>query len=287
VIVATAGHVDHGKTSLVRSLTGVDTDRLEEEKRRGMSIELGFAYADLGAVGAPPVGFVDVPGHERFVRNMLAGVAAIDFALLVIAADDGPMPQTREHLAILQLLGVSQGAVALTKIDRVDAARRMEVEHEIAALLVPTALAGAPIFPLVATTGEGVPALRQHLAAVGEAIARRSGAGNFRLAVDRAFSIAGAGVVVTGAVFSGTARVGDSLVVSPQGTAVRLRGIHAQNRPAEMARAGDRCALNLAGAELKLEDLARGDWIVAVRAHAPTRRFDARLQVLEIGRAHV
>src|SRR5450631_1458432 len=154
MIVGTAGHVDHGKTSLVRALTGVDTDRLDEEKRRGMSIDLGFAYAEFGA--ALRVGFVDVPGHERFIRNMLAGVACIDMVLLVVAADDGPMPQTLEHLAILELLGVRRGAVALTKIDRVSAERAAEVERSIGALLAPGPLDGSPVFPLVATSGAGV-----------------------------------------------------------------------------------------------------------------------------------
>ncbi len=277
--IATAGHVDHGKTSLVRALTHVDTDRLAEEKRRGLSIDLGFAYADFGT--GTPIGFVDVPGHERFVRNMLAGVACIDLALLVIAADDGPMPQTLEHLAILELLGVPRAAVALTKIDRVDAARHAQAQAEVTQLLASGAFAGAPIFPLIATDGTGVPALRQHLvdAARSEATQLAAGAG-FRLAVDRSFAIDGAGRVVTGAVLSGTVRIGDAVIVSPAGTAARVRSLHAQGRPAKQAVAGERCALNLAGGELRHALPKRGDWIVVPALHAPTQRFDAEVRWL-------
>ncbi len=277
MIVATAGHVDHGKTSLIKALTGVETDRLEEEKRRGMSIDLGFAYADYG--GDTPIGFVDVPGHERFVRNMLAGVAAIDFALLVIAADDGPMPQTTEHLAILDLLGVSQGAVALTKIDRVAPERIIQVQGEIAALLAPTGLRTAQLFPVDTVTGKGIGLLRDHLAAVHRATAVRPATGNFRLAVDRCFTLAGTGLVVTGAVLSGTAQIGDRVIVSPHGFSARVRGIHALGQPAAQARAGQRCALNLAGTDLKRIDIARGDWLVAPDAHAPTTRIDVQVRV--------
>jgi selenocysteine-specific elongation factor len=276
MIVATAGHVDHGKTSLVKALTGIDTDRLEEEKRRGMSIDLGFAYADFGG---SPIGFVDVPGHEKFVRNMLAGVAAIDFALLIVAADDGPMPQTVEHLAILDLLGVSHGAVALTKIDRVPQERVAQARAEIAALLAPTALRNASVFPVVAMTGEGVDSLREHLAAVHRTFRERPTNGNFRMAVDRCFSLPGTGLVVTGAVFSGSARVNDQVMISPHGIAVRLRGIHAMNQPAELAGPGQRCALNLAGMDLKRIDIVRGDWIVAPAAHAPSARIDVQVSV--------
>jgi selenocysteine-specific translation elongation factor len=171
MIVATAGHIDHGKTSLVRALTGVDADRLPEEKRRGLTIDLGFAYLPLpdGTI----LGFVDVPGHEKFVRNMLAGVGGIDFGLLVVAADDGVMPQTREHLAILDLLQVPRGAVAITKVDRVPEERRRAVENEVAALLKPTVLAEAPLFPLSSTTGAGVPELAAHLTRTARASRRR------------------------------------------------------------------------------------------------------------------
>jgi selenocysteine-specific elongation factor len=278
MIVATAGHVDHGKTTLVKALTGTDTDRLAEEKRRGMSIDLGFAYADFGS--ETPIGFVDVPGHERFLRNMLAGVAAVDFALLVVAADDGPMPQTREHVAILDLLGIEQGAVAITKIDRVSAERLAEVRVEVAALLAKSALQGAPVFPIATPSGEGLAVLRTHLMAADRAWTGRSTQGNFRLAVDRSFTIDGAGLVVTGAVFSGSVSLGDQLLISPQGTPVRVRSIHAQNQTALLARAGQRCALNLVGTGLKRHEVQRGDWIVSPMAHAPTARLDVRLSVL-------
>ncbi len=278
MIVAAAGHVDHGKTSLVKALTDIDTDRLAEEKRRGMSIDIGFAYADLGL--ATPVGFVDVPGHERFVRNMLAGVACIDLALLVVAADDGPMPQTLEHLGILQLLGVPRCVVALTKVDRVAPDRTAQVVRDIGALLHDGPFRGAPVFPLVATTGVGVPALRQHLADMAQCCAARLPTGHFRMAVDRSFTLSGAGRVVTGAVLSGRVQVGDAVVVSPDGTVARVRSIHAQDRSAGQAVAGQRAALNLAGSDLKDAAPARGDWVVAPPAHAPTDRLDVQLQAL-------
>ena len=277
MIVATAGHVDHGKTLLLKALTGVDTDRLPEEKRRGLSIDLGFAYSDLG--DGYSLGFVDVPGHERFIRNMLAGVAGIDFALLVVAADDGPMPQTLEHLAILDLLGVSRGAVALSKIDKVTADRVDKVARDVGALVQNTSLAGAPVFPLSGLSGQGVDELRIHLEDAARRTRERDGAGNFRLAVDRSFTVTGAGVVVTGSVFSGRVAVGDQLILSPRGTEVRVRAIHAQNQPSESGLAGQRCALNIAGPDLDKSRISRGDWLVDGRAHAPTDRFDANLRV--------
>ena len=286
MIVATAGHVDHGKTTLVKALTGVDTDRLAEEQRRGLTIDLGFAYAPIDAsssndeAGAEAMAFVDVPGHERFVRNMLAGVAAIDLALLVVAADDGAMPQTLEHLAILTLLGVPQLVVALTKTDRVAPEQVAQVTREIAALLAGGPFASAPVFALAATTGTGVAALRQHLAEAARALAARPITGHFRLAIDRSFTLAGAGRIVTGTVLSGQVQVGDAVVLSPQGITLRVRGLHAQNRRADTARAGQRCALNLAGTELKRAEPERGDWVLAPAAHAPSDRLDVRLQVL-------
>lgn len=198
MIVGTAGHIDHGKTTLVRALTGVDTDRLKEEKARGISIELGYAYTPLG--NGDVLGLIDVPGHEKLIHTMAAGACGIDFALLVIAADDGVMPQTREHLAILQLLGVTHGAVALTKCDRVDAARVAEVRDEIAVWLHDSTLAGVPIFETRATAADdsGVAALKQHLADAAIAWRTRRDDGLFRLAVDRVFTLAGQGTVVTG-----------------------------------------------------------------------------------------
>lgn len=283
MIVGTAGHIDHGKTTLVHALTGVDTDRLKEEKARGISIELGYAYVGIENAAAdsdPALGFVDVPGHERLVHTMVAGVGGIDFALLVVAADDGVMPQTREHVAILDLLGVARGAVALSKLDRVDAARVREVEAQIAALLAATGLRDAPIFPLDATTPAdvGVAALRMHLHAAAAGLARRSDAGLFRLAVDRVFSLTGHGTVVTGTVRSGHVHLDDTLSVMPKGIEVRVRGIHAQNREAQTGRAGQRCALNLAGVDKSA--LARGDWLADVRLLQPSRRIDVRLRLL-------
>ena len=278
MLIATAGHIDHGKTLLVKALTGVDADRLPEEKRRGMTIDLGFAYSHQTDGGV--LAFVDVPGHERFVATMLAGVSAIDFALLVVAADDGAMPQTREHVAILDLLSVSLGAVALNKIDRVPTERLAQVTSELAALLSGTALAGSPIFPLSALTGEGVPALAGHLGDVARAAAARRAEGNFRLAIDRCFSLTGAGLIVTGTAFAGAVSVGEQLTIVPLGIEARVRGIHTDNREATRGRAGQRLALNLAGPDLDRQRIGRGQWAVAAPAACSTRRFDARLRVL-------
>ena len=278
MIIATSGHIDHGKTVLVKALTGVDTDRLPEEKKRGISIDLGYAYAVLD--NDRSLGFIDVPGHERFVRNMLAGVTGIDYALLVVAADDGPMPQTEEHLAILDLLGLSRGAVALTKIDRVDPERVEEVGELMEVLLDGTALEGAPLFPVSGLTGDGIPALRDHLLGVARDAGEAAPRGNFRLAIDRRFTVPGAGLVVTGTVFSGAVAIEDRLMVSPMGLPVRVRGIHAQNRESATGRIGQRCALNIAGPGLDKDKIHRGDWIVATPAHAPTSRLDARIRLL-------
>ena len=275
MIVGTAGHIDHGKTALIKALTGMDADRLKEEKARGITIDLGYAFYSLpdGEV----LGFIDVPGHERFVHNMLAGATGIDLVLLVVAADDGVMPQTREHLEIIDLLGVKGGAVALTKIDRVEPARVAAARAEIEALLCGTALAGSPVFALSSVTGDGVPALRAHLETVAASPPAGAEDGCFRLAVDRCFTLSGSGTVVTGTVFSGSVRVGDRLLVSPSGREVRVRSIHAQNREAERGLAGQRCALSLAGVEKK--DIARGDWVLEPAMHAPTTRFDASLKL--------
>ncbi|EBV3600107.1 selenocysteine-specific translation elongation factor, partial [Salmonella enterica subsp. enterica serovar Virchow] len=278
MIVGTAGHIDHGKTALVKALTGVDGDRLAEEKARGITIDLGFAYADLGA-GAV-TGFVDVPGHERLIHTMLAGAGGIDLALLVVAADDGPMPQTREHLAILSMLGLSRGAVALTKADLADETRREKTIAEIAALLAPTPLAGAPILPVSALTGEGVADLRALLVAAERETASRARDGPFRLAVDRSFTLPGIGTIVTGTALSGRVAIGDPVIVSPSGLAARVRGIHAQNMPAQDGFAGQRCALNLAGDGVTKDAIRRGDVVLAPDLHAPTDRIDATLTLL-------
>ena len=278
MIVGTAGHIDHGKSTLIRALTGVDTDRLKEEKARGISIDLGFAYLPLQ--NGPVLGFVDVPGHERFVRNMLAGASGIDFALLVIAADDGVMPQTREHLAILDLLGVSRGLVALSKVDLAESEWLQAVEDDIRATLAPTALAGAPILTISAATGQGIESLRSALAAAAATHRPRRTGGRFRLAVDRCFSLSGAGTVVTGSVMSGEVRIGDSVVVSPSGLVARVRSIHAQNRPAERGVVGERCALNLTGEDISRHAIARGDVVLDPALHAPAARIDAELRLL-------
>jgi len=276
MIVGTAGHIDHGKTALVKALTGVDADRLAEEKARGITIDLGYAYTALG--NGEILGFVDVPGHEKFIHNLLAGITGIDFALLVVAADDGPMPQTLEHLQILDLLGVKQGAVALSKLDRVDVGRIAEVGGQIRALLEGTALAGCPVFQVSALDGFGIDGLRAYLETTAATMGARKIRGGFRLAVDRSFSVTGAGTVVTGTVFSGQVGLGQRLMVSPVGRPVRVRGIHAQNRPAETGVAGQRCALNLADVE-KLE-VRRGDWVQAAELNLPTTRLDVRLKLL-------
>jgi selenocysteine-specific elongation factor len=215
MIIGTAGHIDHGKTALVRALTGVDTDRLKEEKARGISIDLGFAYLPAGDGGI--LGFVDVPGHEKFLRNMLAGATGIDFVLLVVAADDGIMPQTHEHLAIVDLLGLTRGLVALTKIDLVSPERCAEVAQDVREMLQTTGLASAQVVPVSANSGEGIGELRNRLQAAARDAAQRSALGRFRLAVDRCFSLTGVGTIVTGAVLSGAVAVGDTVVVSPGG----------------------------------------------------------------------
>ena len=277
MIIGTAGHIDHGKSSLVRALTGVETDRLPEEKRRGISIELGYAY--LHTEGGVSLGFVDVPGHEKLLHTMLAGATGIAHALLVVAADDGVMPQTREHFAVVALLGVQKATVAITKIDRLDAATRAErmaqVRAEIAALLAPTALADAPMHEVSAITGEGIEALRQHLLEQTRAHDAHDSTDNaqaFRMAVDRSFTLTGVGTVVTGSITSGTVSVGDELTLSPSGKQVRVRGIHALNRQAETATQGQRSALALAS--IAKDEVHRGDWISSAPIAIGSARFD-------------
>ncbi|MBL8288619.1 MAG: selenocysteine-specific translation elongation factor [Rubrivivax sp.] len=290
MIFGTAGHVDHGKTTLVRALTGVDTDRLPEEKSRGISIELGYAFIHAGGQGSGTqagegagrrIGFIDVPGHERLVHTMVAGATGIDHALLLVAADDGVMPQTREHLAVLSLLGLSQGTVVVTKADRVDAARRAAVQAEAAALVQGTPLAASPVLAVSATSGQGIAALKARLVAAALAQPRtRDAQAGFRLAVDRVFTLAGTGTVVTGTVHAGRVAAGDELRLVPSGAgggrSMRVRTVHAQNRPAAAALAGERCALALAG--VARDEIERGQWLVAPPlAAAATSRFDARL----------
>ena len=278
MIVGTAGHIDHGKSALVRALTGVDTDRLKEEKARSISIDLGFAY--MPAPGGSIIGFVDVPGHEKFVRNMLAGATGIDFVLLVVAADDGIMPQTREHVAILDLLGIARGLVALTKVDLVPPERVQAVAEDIRLALNSTSLSTAEIFPVSVVTGKGMENLRTALLTEALSFTARTAQGRFRLAVDRCFSLTGAGTIVTGLVMSGRVAVGDTVVVSPEGLRARVRSIHAQNTPAEVGSAGDRCALNLAGDGVGRSAISRGDLVLDPTLHAPAERIDATFRLL-------
>ncbi len=274
MIIATAGHVDHGKTSLVRELTGIDTDRLPEEKARGLTIDLGFAYVPLP--DGRLFGFVDVPGHQRFIKNMLAGVGNVDHALLAVAADDGVMPQTVEHVEILDLLGVGRATVAITKIDKVGAERGEEVEAEIRTLLGHTRIAVEDVFRTSVHTHEGMATLRDRIAALAQAHAAPRPAGRFRLAVDRAFIVHGVGVVVTGSVHAGVARVGETVTVAPAGALARLRGLRIHDRDVSSVQAGDRCAIHLSG--VALDDLRRGVWIVAGPNQA-TRRIEVELRL--------
>lgn len=335
MMIGTAGHIDHGKTSLVRALTGTDTDRLPEEKKRGMSIELGYAFlapSDDGpavgessaasaatagqtkvvpALGLPrePIAFIDVPGHEKLLNTMISGATGIDFALLLVAADDGVMPQTREHLAVLSLLGIDRGVVAITKIDRVDEARVQEVAQQVTALLADTPLSHAPIIPVSATRGDGVAELRQRLRAEAvrldaahgpdgtvdphdsdspvrvaaatepaETTAALPAQTGFRLAIDRVFSLDGVGTVATGTVHAGRVQVGDVLQQLPDGPKeLRVRSLHAQNRSTDAAHAGQRCAINLAGIER--DQLQRGHWLAQPGIASVSDRLDVELHL--------
>ncbi|MDP2329652.1 MAG: selenocysteine-specific translation elongation factor [Reyranella sp.] len=276
MIVGTAGHIDHGKTALVKALTGVDADRLKEEKARGITIDLGYAYSDLG--DGRQLGFVDVPGHERFVHNMLAGATGIDAALLVVSAAEGIKPQTVEHLQIVDLLGLDRGIVALTKSDLADDDQILDRMAEVETLLASTSLKGAEIVPVSALTGQGVDELKARLLTLGES--GKGTSGFARLAVDRCFVLSGAGVVVTGTIHAGEIRVDDRLVLTPSGLEARVRSLHAQNRPAEIGRAGERCALNLTGPRLSRDSIRRGDWVVSPELHVPADRIDVRLKLL-------
>jgi selenocysteine-specific elongation factor len=278
MIIGTAGHIDHGKTSLVRALTGVETDRLKEEKARGISIDLGFAY--LPAPDGSVLGFVDVPGHEKFIHNMLAGATGIDFVILVVAADDGIKPQTLEHLAIIDLLGIERGVVALTKADLAAPPWQAKVSADVTHLLKNTKLADAPIIPVSTFTGDGISELREHLFETAHTIRARAASGRFRLAVDRSFTLTGAGTVVTGTILSGAVSNGDRVMVSPTGLMARVRSIHAQNQPSSHGVAGQRCALNLAGESISKDAISRGDMVLDPELHAPTNRIDVELRLL-------
>jgi selenocysteine-specific elongation factor len=279
LILGTAGHIDHGKTSLVRALTGVDTDRLPEEKRRGITIELGFAELVLGDVR---LGIVDVPGHERFVRNMLAGATGVDVALLVIAADDSVKPQTREHLDILKLLNLDTGIIALTKCDLAKEEWMDLVEEEIRDLVMGTFLENAPIIRCSAHSGEGLDELRSAISAAAQRAAdaarRRQSAGPFRMAIDRAFTIAGHGTVVTGSVVSGAAHAGDELMVEPGEIRVRIRGVQQHDRAVEEVHRGQRAAINLAG--IHHDQVRRGHELASSDFLIPSRLMSAKLGLL-------
>jgi selenocysteine-specific elongation factor len=282
MILATAGHIDHGKTALVRALTGVDADRLPEEKQRGLTIDLGFAYTTLP--DGSELGFVDVPGHERFLPNMLAGVLAIDRVLLVVAADDGPRPQTIEHLDILELIEVAEITGIVTKVDRVSSDRTTAVSAEVQRLLSRAGYSTSPIFRVSSHTGYGVAALTRYLRESARRAQRARSttppAGLFRMAIDRSFALPGIGLVVTGTVSSGEVAVGDRLMVSPRGIAARVRGLHAQNHPIKTAAAGGRCAVNIAGSLPEGGEPRRGDWLLSPERHLPAHRIDLLLRVL-------
>ncbi|HVC43812.1 MAG TPA: selenocysteine-specific translation elongation factor [Candidatus Binataceae bacterium] len=274
-IIGTAGHIDHGKSALVRALTGQETDRLKEERERGISIDLGFAYFTLP--DGTRAGVVDVPGHERFIRNMLAGAHGIDLVLFTVAADDGVMPQSEEHLDILHLLGIRRGIFIITKSDLADAKRLADVRDEIELLADGTALEGAPVMPVSSLTGAGLDGLRAEIARRLEGFAARRSTGLFRLPLDRAFVIKGHGTVVTGTAMDAEVRVGQKLRVLPAGAEVRVRAIQVHGETVEQAGFCQRVALNLTGAE-RLE-LKRGDVVADHRLELVTIRLDARIEV--------
>ena len=280
IVLGTAGHIDHGKTTLVRALTGIDTDTLAEEKERGISINLGFAWMDLE--DGTRIGIVDVPGHERFIRTMLAGVSGIDLIVLVVAADDGVMPQTREHFDILRLLDVKRGLVAITKADLADEEVLELVEAEIEELVEGTFLEGAPMIRCSATTGGGLDDLKAAIATVAAGTTRRRGGGELRLPVDRAFTVQGFGTVVTGTLVDGVARVGDPIVVLPGGAQGKIRSIQTHGQSADIVHSGNRTALNLAG--IKPEDVERGNIVAAPDSVSPTSMIEVGLHIL--GNSH-
>ncbi len=276
VVVGTAGHIDHGKTALVKTLTGIDTDRLPEEKARGITIDLGFAY--LEEPDGLTVEIVDVPGHERFVKNMLAGVGGIDLALLVIAADEGVMPQTREHLAICQLLRIKAGLVALTKTDLVEKEWLELVKDDVRQLLSATFLAGCPILPVSSKTGNGLAALRSTLCALAQEVAPKATDQAARLPVDRVFTVKGFGTVVTGTLTAGRLSVDERVEIYPKGLRAKVRGLQVHSRPVQSARAGQRTAVNLQGVERA--SVERGDVVGLPEALVPTLLADATVELL-------
>jgi selenocysteine-specific elongation factor len=277
VVMGTAGHIDHGKTALVQRLTGVNTDRLEEEKRRGMTIELGFAPLTLPS--GTVISIIDVPGHEKFVKTMVAGVTGIDFVMLVVAADEGVMPQTREHIDILSLLNVKSGVVALTKTDLVDSEWLDLAREDVKKALLETSLEGIPVIPVSSVTGEGIVELTDELEHLSKAASGKASMELFRLPVDRVFTMTGHGTVITGTVTGGSITKGEAVEFLPSMGEARVRGIQVHNSPVESAGAGDRCALNISGIEK--DDIARGDVVVKPGVIKPTKIVDAVLYTVK------
>ncbi|MEH6911271.1 MAG: selenocysteine-specific translation elongation factor [Oceanicoccus sp.] len=273
MIVATAGHVDHGKTSLIKQLTGVDTDRLEEEKRRGLSINLGYAFRTLDDDNI--IGFIDVPGHTRFINSMIAGVGGIDMAMLVVAADDGVMPQTKEHLDVLRLLGQQKFVIVISKIDRVDAVRVKEVAAQVKTLIDDA----VTIFEIDNISGEGIVELQQYLDHTARNSKAASHHGHFRMSIDRVFSIKGSGLVVTGTALAGKVEEGETLLLQPQNTQVRVRSIHAQDKKVTVGYAGQRCAINISG-DIDRESLARGNALVGEQLSTLSHNCDVSFSLL-------
>lgn len=276
IVIGTAGHIDHGKTTLVRALTGIDTDRLKEEKQRGISIELGFAPFILP--GGRRAAIVDVPGHERFIRHMLAGAFGIDMVLLVIAADEGIMPQTREHLDIIELLGVDKGIVVISKIDLVDEEWLLLVEEDIRETLSKSILKNAPIVPVSPANGLGMAELIREIELMAEEVKEKPVWGEARMPIDRVFTMSGFGTVVTGTLWSGKLKVGEQLNLMPVQTPVKIRGLQVHNEKVQEALAGQRVAVNLQGIEVA--EIKRGFWLSSPGFLVPSYRVDARLRLL-------
>jgi selenocysteine-specific elongation factor len=276
IILGTAGHIDHGKTSLIKALTGIDTDRLKEEKLRGITIELGFAWLDLP--GGQHLGIVDVPGHEKFVKNMVAGASGIDLVALIIAADEGVMPHTKEHLDICKLLGIKHGLVALTKIDMVDEEWLELATDDVTSFLKGSFLEGAPIIPVSSLTGKGLPEFVKALDTLCAEVPERSSSGLFRLPVDRVFSMKGFGTVITGSLVSGGVRVGDTIMIYPSGIQTKVRGLQVHNQSVDHATAGMRTAINFQG--LERTATKRGDVLGGVNTLKPSYMVDVVLTYL-------
>ncbi len=277
VIIGTAGHVDHGKTCLIKALTGIDTDRLKEEKKRGITIELGFAYLDLK--NGHRVGIVDVPGHEKFVRNMLAGAGGMDLAMMIVAADEGIMPQTVEHLDILSILGIKQGVVVITKTDLVEPEFVDLVKEDVTELVKGTFLENAPILPVSVYEEQGLEELKQELSKLCEALPERSDEGYFRLPIDRVFSLKGFGTIVTGTLMEGKLKKSQNIVLYPENEPVKVRSLQVHSRDAETAWAGQRVAVNVP--DRKKEDIFRGNVLATAGSLYPTQMIDMKLEVLK------